>query len=340
MLYICLEVNAKDIKMKRLIEAVPNFSEGKDVKVIDAIVDSIISVSGVKLLHVDRGESANRTVFTFAGSPENVVEASFRSAKIASELIDMRLHKGTHPRLGALDVMPLVPISGVTLEECAEYALKLAARIGNELHVPVYCYESASKLPYRTRLEQVRKGEYEGLAEKMKLPEWKPDFGPSTFNAKSGAFIVGARPFLLAYNINLATPDESIAKKIAAIIRESGRVENGIQISGKFKTVKAIGWYVPEFECAQVSTNLTNLKQTGVHEVYEEVCKLAKEFGTSVTGSELIGLTPRFALLDAGKHYNSQLSDIEKIKLAIKQLKLNDKKEFHTNRIIENLLKI
>ncbi len=326
--------------VKRIIEAVPNFSEGRDSHIIELIANSIKSVSGVQLMHIDIGESANRTVMTFAGTPEDVAEAAFRAAKVATELIDMRLHKGTHPRLGALDVLPFVPISGVSLEECSILARNVAERIGNELDVPVYCYEAASHLPHRTRLEQIRKGQYEGLAAKMNNSDWKPDFGSASFNAKSGAYIIGARPYLLAYNINLATTDIDIAKKIAIRIRESGGTENGKSVQGLLKHVKAIGWLVPEYNCAQVSTNLTNLHETSIWKVYELVKQIAVEFNTIVTGSEIIGLVPKIVLLDAGNYYDNILSEEnEKIEKAIDKLNLNDKYQFLSTKIIENILK-
>ena len=324
--------------MIKIVEAVPNFSEGQNMQTIEAIAESIRSVADVQLLHIDRGESANRTVMTFVGQPDAIAEAAFRAAKVATERIDMRLQKGTHPRLGALDVLPFVPISDISLQECAVLARNVAQRVGNELNVPVYCYEAASKgMPHRIRLEQIRKGEYEGLTQKMNFPEWKPDFGPTNFNAQTGAYIIGARPFLLAYNINLATSDVAIAKKIAELIRESGFVKKGTQVKGKFKSVKAIGWYVPEYGCAQISTNLTNLHQTPVWQVYEYAKELASKFNTQVTGSEIIGLTPEFVLLDAGYHYNSTLlAKSELIELAIEKLKLNDKYQFLLDKIIEN----
>lgn len=327
----------------RIIEAVPNFSEGRDKNIIDEIANSIKSVKGVHLLHVDIGESANRTVMTFAGEPEKVSEAAFRSVKRASELIDMSKHKGTHPRIGAVDVLPLVPISGITMDECVVLSEKLGQRIGVELSLPVYCYEYSAKYDWRKRLEQIRHGEYEGLASKIIQPEWKPDYGPSTFNSRFGIAILGARQFLLAYNINLQTQDVTIAKHIAAQIRESGSIVNGVRKTGLLKSVKAIGWFVSEYQCAQVSTNLVDLSQTSVFTVYETVKKLAQQSGVKVTGSEIIGLAPLFALTEAGKFYmkNEKYSENELISTAISRLGLNDYRKFNSDlHIIERVISL
>jgi glutamate formiminotransferase / formiminotetrahydrofolate cyclodeaminase len=327
----------------RIIEAVPNFSEGRDKKIIDQIAYSIQSVKGVQLLHVDVGESANRTVMTFAGEPDKVAEAAFRSVKKASELIDMNKHKGTHPRIGAVDVLPFVPISDVTIDECVALSERVGKRIGDELSLPVYCYEYSAKHEWRKRLEQIRRGEYEGLATKILLPEWKPDYGPVTFNPHFGTVIIGARQFLLAYNINLKTENVAIARHIAARIRESGSFVHGVRQAGILEYVKAIGWYMSEYQCVQVSTNLVNLQQTPVHKVYETVKKLARECSVEVTGSEIIGLTPLFVLTEAGSFYmkNDKYSENELIESAISNLGLNDYRKFIPDaHIIEHVINL
>ena len=284
--------------MTKIIECVPNFSEGKNIGIINEITAAAESVKGVVLLNVDRGEDANRTVVTFAGDPDSVSEAAFRAIKRASELIDMSRHKGVHPRFGATDVCPLIPLSGITMEETVEYARKLAERTGNELQIPVYCYEYAAFSEQRRSLAKCRAGGYEGLKDKINSEAWKPDFGPAEWTeqvAGSGATAIGARKILIAYNINLNTKSVKIAKSIASEIRESGN--KGL------KNVKAIGWYIEEFGKAQVSMNLTDISVTSVHVVSEQVCKKAEEHGVSVTGSELVGLIPLQAMIDAGKYY-------------------------------------
>jgi glutamate formiminotransferase/formiminotetrahydrofolate cyclodeaminase len=300
--------------MKKLIECVPNFSEGRDMKIIKQITDQIETVDGVKLLDVDAGKATNRTVVTFAGSPDEVIEVAFRAVKKASELIDMSKHKGEHPRFGAIDVLPLIPIANVTMEECVEYARKLAKRIAEELKIPIYCYESAAYEEKRKNLAYCRSGEYEGLKDKITKPEWKPDFGEAIFNSKSGAIAVGARDFLVAYNVNLNTTSTRKANSIAFDIREKGRKkrigdpitgqiakdENGNDIwtPGTLKAVKAIGWFIEEFGVAQISINLTNINITPVHVAFDEVCKKANDRGIRVTGSELVGLIPLNAMLE------------------------------------------
>ncbi|HNX02327.1 MAG TPA: glutamate formimidoyltransferase [Candidatus Cloacimonas sp.] len=306
----------------KLMECVPNFSEGKDNAILDAIASAIKSVKGVVLLDMDPGADTNRTVFTLAGEPEAVVEAAFQAIKKAAELIDMSKHKGAHPRMGATDVCPFIPISEMTMDECVEYAKKLGKRVGEELGIPVYLYEYAATKEEWKNLANIRSGEYEALSEKAKDPYWKPDFGPHTFNAKSGATAIGAREFLIAYNINLNTRDKKKASDIAQIIRESGRPardkngkllkdENGkpVNIPGLFSHCKAVGWFIESYDRAQISINLTNYKVTPPQLVLEKVRELASEMGMQVTGSELVGLIPKAALVEAGKFYLQRLNE-------------------------------
>jgi len=293
--------------MNQIIECVPNFSEGADQEIIQSITGEIGSVAGVKLLNVDPGRDANRTVVTFAGEPEAVIEAAFRAIKIAGELIDMSTQKGTHPRMGATDVCPLIPVSNITLDEVAIYAGRLARRVGEELQIPVYLYENSQPDKKRSNLAAIRAGEYEGFFKKIKLPNWKPDFGPAEMDAKRGATVIGARDFLIAYNINLNTPSTHIANEIAQDVRETGKIiidkSGKKRIPGTLRYVKAIGWYMEEYGKAQVSMNLTNISATPIHEVFDEVCAKAADHGTEVTGSELIGMIPLKAMTDAGKYY-------------------------------------
>lgn len=306
----------------KLMECVPNFSEGKDLAVIDEIAAAIRSVNNVSLLDVDPGADTNRTVFTLAGEPEAVVEAAFQGIKKAAGLIDMSKHHGAHPRMGATDVCPFIPISEMTMEECAEYARQLGKRVGDELGIPVYLYENAASKKEWQNLATVRSGEYEALPEKARDPAWKPDFGPHAFNARSGATAISAREFLIAYNINLNTRDRKKAHDIALSIRESGRSardENGklirdekgnkVRVPGLFTHCKAVGWYIDDYDRAQISINLTNYKETPPHLVLEKVRELAREKGIQVTGSELVGLLPKAALLEAGKYYLQQLGE-------------------------------
>ena len=306
----------------KLMECVPNFSEGRDQAVLDAIAAAIRGVKNVVLLDVDPGADTNRTVFTMAGEPEAVVEAAFQAIKKAAELIDMSKHKGEHPRMGATDVCPFIPISGMTMDECVEYARILGKRVGEELGIPVYLYEHAATKPEWQNLANVRAGEYEALADKAKDPAWKPDFGPHAFNAKSGATAISAREFLIAYNINLNTRDKKKAHDIALSIRERGRIkrdengkmlrdENGerIMVPGLFSHCKAVGWYIDEYNRAQISINLTNYKITPPHAVLDKVRELAHAMGIQVTGSELVGLLPKAALLDAGKYYLNKMNE-------------------------------
>ncbi|OFX87434.1 MAG: glutamate formimidoyltransferase [Bacteroidetes bacterium GWF2_33_16] len=343
---------------KQLIECVPNFSEGNDMNIIKQITNEIESVEGVSLLDVDPGKATNRTVVTMVGSPEQVIEAAFRAVKKAQELIDMRNHKGAHPRFGATDVCPLVPVANITMEETVEYARKLAKRIGDELNIPIYCYENAAFSDIRKNLANCRAGEYEGLKDKLTKPEWKPDFGPAEFNAKAGATAVGARDFLVAYNVNLNTTSTRRANSIAFDVREKGRPMregdpitgkqvvdekgNKVWIPGTLKTVKAIGWFIDEFGIAQISMNLTNISITPVHIAYDEVCKKAQERGIRVTGSELVGLIPLQAMIDAGKYFLRKqkrsvgIPDSEIIKIAVKSLGLDDLYKFKPEeKIIE-----
>jgi glutamate formiminotransferase/formiminotetrahydrofolate cyclodeaminase len=320
---------------KKIIECVPNFSEGRDMSVIKLITDVIESMDGVKLLDVDPGKDTNRTVVTFVGNPEAVSEAAFRAVKKASEIIDMSKHHGAHPRMGATDVCPFIPVSGITMEETAKYARMVAERIGNELKIPVYCYENAAFEDKRRNLASCRAGEYEGLKKKLEDPAWKPDFGPAVFNKFSGATAVGARDFLVAFNVNLNTTSIRRANAIAFDVREKGRKvknEEGKEISvpGTLKSVKAIGWYIEEYGIAQISMNLTNISITPVHIAFDEVCRKADARGVRVTGSELVGLIPLKAILDAGIYFlekqqrSAGVSDSELIKIAVKSMGLND----------------
>ena len=339
----------------KIIECVPNFSEGRDKNVINAIASAIEQTEGVRLLNVDPGADTNRTVVTFIGDPDSVQEAAFQAIKKAAELIDMRKHKGEHPRIGATDVCPFIPVSGVTMQECVEIARKVGQRVASELGIPVYLYEEAATRPERKNLADIRKGEYEGLPEKLKDADWQPDFGKAEFNPRAGATVIGARKFLIAYNVNLNTKDRKKAHEIALNIRESGRAkrdeqghiirdENGkaIKIPGTLKACKAVGWYIEEYGQAQVSMNLTDFEQTPVHVAFEEVVKQADKLGLRVTGSELVGLIPLKALLEAGKYYFKKQEksvgqpDQELIHMAIKSLGLNDITPFDPlQRIIE-----
>lgn len=342
---------------KKLIECVPNFSEGRDMHIINQITDEIRNSEGVELIDVDPGEATNRTVVTMVGTPDEVIDAAFKAVKKASELIDMSKHSGAHPRFGATDVCPLVPVSNITMEETVEYAHKLAERIGRELNYPVYCYESAAKSPERENLATVRAGEYEGLKEKLTKPEWKPDYGTADFNPKTGATAVGARNFLVAYNVNLNTTSTRRANAIAFDIRENGRIkregnkvvkdENGnpVRIPGLLKKTKAIGWYIEEFGIAQISINLTDISITSVHEAFEAVVKCANNRGVRVTGSEIVGVLPLNAMLDAGKYFLRKqqrsvgISDKEIIKIAVKSLGLDELYPFDPDKkIIEYIL--
>lgn len=350
--------------MNRLIECVPNFSEGRDMAVIKQITDEIEKIDGVKLLDVDPGATTNRTVVTFAGTPAEVVEAAFQAVKKAQELIDMRAHQGNHPRFGATDVLPLVPIAGVTMDEVAELARALGKRIGEELGIPIYLYERAAAEEKRRNLANNRTGEYEGLRDKLADPAWKPDFGPAEFNesvARSGATAVGARDFLIAVNFNLNTTSTRRANAIAFDVREKGRPKregnpitgrpildaNGepVMIPGTLKGTKAIGWFIKEYGIAQVSMNITNLSETPLHIAFDEVSEKARERGIRVTGLEIVGLVPKKAMIEAGKHYlikqrrSLGVAESEVVKIAIRSMGLDDLKPFDPQeKIIEYVL--
>jgi glutamate formiminotransferase/formiminotetrahydrofolate cyclodeaminase len=348
--------------MNQLIECVPNFSEGVNLDIIKQITNEVESVEGVRLLNVDPGKATNRTVVTFVGEPAKVIQAAFLAIKKAGELIDMSKQKGEHPRMGATDVCPLIPISNISMEETAEYARQLAKRVGEELQIPVYLYEQAQPNKNRSNLSVIRAGEYEGFFKKIKLPEWAPDFGPAENDVKRGATVIGARDFLVAYNVNLNTTSTRRANSIAFDVREAGRVlregdpitgkiindENGKpkSIPGSLKAVKAIGWYIEEYGVAQISMNLTNIEITPVHKAFDEVCTKANERGIRVTGSELVGLIPLKAMLDAGKYFLHKqqrsvgVSEKELIRIAIKSMGLDELGPFiPEERIIEYLLK-
>jgi glutamate formiminotransferase/formiminotetrahydrofolate cyclodeaminase len=350
--------------MKKLIECVPNFSEGRDMAIIKQITDEIEKSEGVKLLDVDPGATTNRTVVTFVGTPDEVIEAAFKAIKKAQELIDMKNHKGDHPRFGATDVCPLVPVAGITMEEVVEYAHKLGKRIGEELGIPVYCYESAATQPVRRNLAKCRQGEYEAVKDRIATEEWKPDFGPTLFNesiARSGATAVGARDFLIAVNYNLNTTSTRRANAIAFDVREKGRPMregnpatgkvvldekgNQVMIPGTLKGTKAIGWFIEEYSIAQVSMNITNISDTPLHIAFDEVSAKAAARGVRVTGLEIVGLIPKKAIIDAGKHYlikqqrSVGISEAEIIKIAIKSMGLDDLKPFiPEEKIIEYVL--
>ncbi len=350
--------------MRKLIECVPNISEGRDMNIINQVVAEVEKVEGVKLLDVDPGATTNRTVITFVGEPEQVCEAAFRLVKKAQELIDMRNHHGDHPRFGATDVCPLIPVANITMEEVVEYAHALGKRIGTELEIPVYCYESAAFEPKRRNLASCRKGEYEGLSARIVTEEWKPCFGPAAWNesvAKSGATAVGARDFLLAVNYNLNTTSTRRANAIAFDVREKGRPmreggkpngkpmkdENGnpIMIPGTLKGTKAIGWFIEEYGIAQVSMNITDAKVAPLHVCFDEVSAKAAARGVRVTGVEIVGLVPKKTLIDAGKYYLAKqqrslgVDEAELIKIAVKSMGLDDLKPFNPQeKVIEYMI--
>lgn len=348
--------------LKQLIECVPNFSEGQDLRVIQQITKEIESVEGVKLLDVDPGKATNRTVVTFVGEPAPVIEAAFLAIKKAAEVIDMSQHKGEHPRMGATDVCPLIPIANISMEETAKWAHQLAKRAGKELGIPFYMYEAAATSPRRQNLAIVRAGEYEGLPEKLRDPEWLPDYGPSTFNPQAGATAIGARDFLVAYNVNLNTTSVRRANSVAFDVREKGRVkrsgnpitgevvkdENGepLRDPGACKSVKGIGWYIEEYGVAQVSMNLTNINITPVHVAFEACCKSADRRGMRVTGSEVVGLVPLKVMLDAGRHFLKKqnwsrgVSEEELIHIAVKSMGMDELGAFDPKqKIIEYQLR-
>lgn len=350
--------------MKQLIECVPNFSEGRNLEVIKQITNEIESVEGIKLLDVDPGASTNRTVVTFVGEPANVLEAAFRGIRKAQELIDMRGHHGDHPRFGATDVCPLVPVAGITMEETAEYARQLAKRVGSELSIPVFCYENSAFKPERRNLANCRQGEYEALKERITTKEWKPDFGPNKFTesvAKSGASAIGARDFLIAVNYNLNTTSTRRANAIAFDVREKGRPKregnpitgkivkdakgNPVMLPGTLKGTKAIGWFIKEYGIAQVSMNITSIRETPLHVAFEEVCKKAGARGIRVTGTEIVGLVPKSVLIDAANYYLAKqkrslgIDEAEKMKIAVKSMGLDDLKPFiPEEKVIEYMI--
>src|SRR5881227_3048882 len=336
--------------MQKLLECVPTFSEGRDPDIIRQITDAIASVDGVSLLDVDPGATTNRTVVTFVGSPEAAVESAFRGIQKAAELIDMRKHKGAHPRMGATDVCPFIPVSNVTWEEAIDCAKKLGKRVGEELKIPVYLYEKAAGDPARSNLSIIRAGEYEGFFEKIKQPQWKPDFGPAVFNEESGATVVGVRDFLIAYNVNLNTKSVRRANAVAFDVREQGRVKtenstpsgkpvldaNGepVRIPGMLKHVKGIGWFVKEYGVAQVSMNLTNIEETPLHAAFDACVESAAKRGLRVTGSEIVGMVPKKSLVDAGRYFlrkqqwSEGVSEEELIEIAVRSMGLGELKPF------------
>jgi glutamate formiminotransferase/formiminotetrahydrofolate cyclodeaminase len=341
--------------MARLVECVPNFSEGRNRGVIDALAQALGSVSGVKLLDIDPGADTNRTVYTLVGPPDGVAEAAFRGAKKAAELIDMTAHKGAHPRMGALDVCPFIPVSEITMAECADLAKAVGRRIGDELQIPVYFYEHAAASEERRNLANIRSGEYEGLADKLAQPAWAPDAGPARFNARSGGTVVGAREFLLAYNVNLNTLDRRLANEIALNIREGGRAKRdatgeiirdaggtSVKVPGRLKAVRAIGWYIEQYRQAQVSINLLDYRTTPLHVVFETAREEAEKLGLIVTGSELVGLTPLAPMLDAGKYFlrkqgkSAGVPERELVEIAVRSMGLDQVAPFDpAKKIIE-----
>jgi glutamate formiminotransferase/formiminotetrahydrofolate cyclodeaminase len=340
--------------MKRIVECVPNFSEGRDEKVIEAIV-SAIEKGGAQVLDVDMGSATNRTVVTMAGALETVEESAFLAIKKACEMIDMRKHKGEHPRVGACDVCPFVPVQGVTMRDCIEIARRVGKRVGDELEVPVFLYAEAATTPERRKLEWIREGEYEGLARRLLEPNFKPDFGPAKMNEKSGACVVGAREFLIAYNINLNTKQKVLASRIAVKLREAGGIARApdhepivgpdgapIKVKGLFHDLKAVGWFIEEYGIAQVSINVTNYRKTPLHLIYEETKRIAKDMGVEVTGSEIVGLVPKEALFSSARFYlrrqgvSGAMPENELIHIAVKSLGLNDAKPFDASaKVIE-----
>jgi glutamate formiminotransferase / formiminotetrahydrofolate cyclodeaminase len=342
----------------QIIECVPNFSEGRDMTIIRQITDEIEKIEGVRLLDVDPGKATNRTVVTFVGHPKAVIEAAYQAIKKAAELIDMSKHSGEHPRMGATDVCPLIPISGISMEETAAYAHELGKRVGETLDIPIFMYEAAATKPERQNLAIIRAGEYEGMATKLKDPKWYPDYGSNTFNSRAGATVIGARDFLVAYNVNLNTTSVRRANSVAFDVRENGRIktdEKGknvldasgdpVRISGACKSVKAIGWYIEEYGIAQISMNLTNINDTPLHIAFDECCKSAQSRGLRVTGSELVGLVPKSVLIDAGKHFLKQqkrsigISEKELIHIAIRTLGLDELSPFDpAKKVIEYLM--
>ncbi len=341
-----------------IIECVPNFSEGRDLSIIRQITDEIEKIDGVRLLDVDPGKATHRTVVTFVGHPKAVIEAAYQAIKKAAELIDMSKHSGEHPRMGATDVCPLIPISGISMEETAAYAHELGKRVGETLDIPIFMYESAATKPERQNLATIRAGEYEGMATKLKDPKWYPDYGTNTFNEKAGATVIGARDFLVAYNVNLNTTSVRRANSVAFDVRENGRIQTDakgknvldaqgepVRIPGTCKSVKAIGWYIEEYGIAQISMNLTNINDTPLHIAFDACCNSAQSRGLRVTGSELVGLVPKSVLIDAGKHFLRQqkrsvgISERELIHIAVRTLGLDELSPFDpSKKVIEYLM--
>ena len=339
----------------RLVECVPNISEGRKAEVYNAVAKAVAAVPGVTLLNVDPGAETNRTVITFVGAPEAVLEGAWQLIVAATDLIDMTGHRGAHARLGAVDVVPFVPVAGVTMEDCVELARRLGERVGRELGIPIYLYEAAASAPYRCNLADIRAGEYESLGEKLKDAQWQPDFGPATLVPKSGATVIGARKFLVAYNVNLNTTDKRLANRVALDIREKGRMRRDdagnpvldakgqpLYDPGLLKSVKAVGWFIPEFGCAQISVNLTDLDVTPLHVAFDTADERARERGLRVTGSELVGLVPKSALLAAGRHYlqrmgrSTGIPESAVLRVAMRTLGLSEVKTFDlAERIIE-----
>lgn len=312
-----------------MLECIPNISEGRNAGFISALGQIISSVAGVRLLNIDSGRAANRTVFTFVGNPQAVIDAAFAMYEYAAKHLSMKNHKGTHPRAGIVDVCPLVPLTGMTMSEANIYALQLAQKVGEELHIPVYLYEQSAKYDHRSRLEQIRAGEYEGFAQKIQLPDWKPDFGEAIFNENTGITVIGARKFLLAYNVNLTTKNVTIAREIARKIRE-------FREQGLLAGVKAIGWYIEDFDMVQVSTNITDFEQTSLYKVFSTVSQLAQEFGCEACGSEVIGLIPHAALVQAGEEILQDFPQLSQLPIdaAIEVLGLNSIKKFDERFIL------
>ncbi len=335
--------------MEKIVECVPNFSEGRNAKTIEAIAQSVRNTPKVKLLSVEPDRDYNRTVVTFVGEPSGVLEAAFHATKTAAERINMREHKGEHPRIGATDVVPFIPIKGVTMDDCVKLANDYGKRVASELRIPIFLYEEAALSPQRRNLSDIRKGEYEGLEEKLRDPAWKPDYGEPVFNPASGATVAGARKFLIAYNVNLNTPDDKLANEIALRIRESGRVKKdgagkpvkndkgeSVKIPGTLKAVKAMGVYLERFKIAQVSINLVDFETTSMHDAFEEVRKQARTLGAEATGSELVGLTPLKAMLLAGNFYanGKKMPEKELVALAIERLGLSQLEPFEPKKKI------
>jgi len=339
----------------KIVECVPNISEGRRKDVYDAVAAAAASVSDVTLLNIDPGADTNRTVITFVGAPDAVLEAAFRLVKKGIELIDMSTHRGAHPRIGAVDVVPFIPVANATMDECAELARKLGERVGRELGIPIYLYEYAASVPERRNLADIRVGEYEGFAKRVADPKWRPDFGPAQFIPRSGATVIGARKFLVAYNVNINTLDKRLANRVAFDVRERGRMRRDandqpvlddlgqpVWEPGILKSVKAVGWVIPEFGCAQISINLTDLDTTPLHLAFDACDERARERGLRVTGSEIVGLVPRQVLLDAGRHYLARMgrptgvSESALVHIAIRTLGLNEVKPFDPReRVIE-----